>query len=231
MDQLEQLFFNGNMLSCYNVAIEKQYKNSEKYLQLFQQHQFQEIPFVEKSNLPQSIERENEKYVEDDEVERIRLIANEQQFQQEIQRLEKIARSEVQLEKAQSFYTQGHLFLYAHHYNEAVHCFMQAVKHAPEKGIYAGILAQTMQRLNYSPIEALGYIELALTVDSNNTRWYLVKSLLLLQLYKDLRNDAFLNSVIYELSCANDHCRDDQASLRIAIETTEHEIAELLKRI
>ena len=231
MDQLEQLFFNGNMLSCYNVAKEKSYKNSEKYLQIFNQHQFQEIPFVEKSNLPQLIERENEKYVEDDEVERIRRIENEQQFQQEILRLEKIARSEVQQEKTQSFYTQGHLFLYAHHYNEAVHCFMQAVKHAPEKAVYAGILAQTMQRLNYSPIEALGYIELALTVDSKNARWYLVKSLLLLQLYKDLGNDAFLNSVIYELSCANDHCRDDQASLRIAIESTEHEIAELLKRI
>lgn len=231
MDQLEQLFFNGNMLSCYKAVREKQCKNSEKYLQLFQQHQFQEIPFVEKSKLPQSIERENEKYIEDDEVERIRHIANEQHFQLEIQRLEQIARNGLQQEKAHSFYTQGHLFLYAHHYNEAVHCFMQAVKHAPEKAIYAGMLAQTMQRLNYSPIEALGYIELALTVDFKNARWYLVKSLLLLQLYKDLGNDAFLNSAIYELSCSNDHCRDDQASLRTAIESTEREIADMLKRI
>lgn len=228
MDQLEQLFLKGNMLSCYKLVIEKHYGNSENYLQLFQQHQFQEIPFVEKSNLPQSIERVNEKYVEDEEVDRIRHIVNEQQFHQEIERLEQLARNGLQHEKAQSFYTQGHLFLYAHHYNEAVHCFLLAVKQVPEKGIYAGILAQTMQRLNYSPIEALGYIELASTMDSNNARWYLVKALLLLQLYKDLGNDAFLNSAIYELSLANDHCREDQASLRTAIESTEREIAEML---
>lgn len=229
MNQLEQLFLNGNMLSCYKAAEEKRYINSEKYLHLFQQHQIHEIPLVEKSNLSQSIERVNEKYVEDDEVERIRHIANEQEFQSEIQRLEQIARNGILHEKAQSFYTQGHLFLYAHHYNEAVHCFMQAVKHFPEKGVYSGILAQTMQRLNYSPIEALGYIELALTVDSKNARWYLVKSLLLLQLYKDLENDAFLNSAIYELSCANDNCREDQTSLRTAVESTEREIAEIFR--
>ena len=230
MDQLEQLFFNGNMLSCYNaVTIENHYKNSEKYLQLFQQHQIQDIPFIEKSNFPQSIERENEKYVEDDEVEQIRQIVDEQQFQQEIQQLEQIAQNGTQHEKAQSFYTQGHLFLYAHHYNEAVHCFMQAVKHSPDKGVYAGMLAQTMQRLNYSPIEALGYVELALTMDPENARWYLVKALLLLQLYKDLGNAAFLNSVIFELSCAIDHCRDEQVSLRTAIELTERELAEMLR--
>ena len=228
MNQLEQLFFKGNMLSCYKALIEKHYKNNGNYLRLFQKHQFQNIPFVEKSTIPQSKERENEKYVEDDEVERIRLISNEQQFHQEIEQLELIARNGLQHEKAQSFYTQGHLFLYAHQYNEAVHCFLQAVKHAPEKGIYAGMLAQTMQRLNYSPIEALGYVELATTVDSENARWYLVKALLLLQLYKDLGNDAFLNSAIYELSCANDYCRNEQASLRTAIESTEREIAEKL---
>jgi len=230
MDQLEQLFFNGNMLSCYNaIIVENHYKNSDKYLQIFRQHQFQHIPNIEKFNLPQSIERENEKYDEDDEVERIRQIVDEQLFQQEIQQLEQIAQNGSKQEKAQSFYTQGHLFLYAHHYNEAVHCFMQAAKTFPEKGVYAGILAQTMQRLNYSPIEALGYIELALTVDAKNARWYLIKALLLLQLYKDLGNDAFFNSAIYELSCAIDNCRDDQVSLRKAIESTEREIAEMLR--
>lgn len=230
MDKLEQLFFNGNMLSCYNaVTVDNHYKNSEKYLQLFRQHQFQDIPFIEKSNIVQSVERENEKYAEDDEVERIRQIVDEQLFQQEIQQLEQIALNGSQQEKAQSFYTQGQLFLYAHHYNEAVHCFMQAAKTFPEKGVYAGILAQTMQRLNYSPIEALGYIELALTMDANNARWCLVKALLLLQLYKDLGNDAFFNSAIYELSCAIDNYHDNQNSLRAAIESTEHEIAEMLR--
>lgn len=229
MDQLEQLFLNGNMLSCYKaVTKEQHHRDREKYLQLFHQHQFQEIPSFDKSTLTQSVERENEKYDEDDEVERIRQIVDEQQFKQEIQQLEQIAQNGSQLEKAQSFYSQGHLFLYAHHYNEAVHCFKQAVKQAPEKGVYAGMLAQTLQRLNYSPIEALGYIELALTVDNKNARWYLVKALLLLQLYKDLGNDAFFNSAIFELSCANDNCRDEQVSLRTAIDSTEREIAEIL---
>ena len=229
MDQLEKLFFNGNMLSCYKIVTTgKQYKNSDKYLQLFQKHQFQEIPMVEASDLAQSVERATEKYAEDNDVDRIRKISNEQKFQQEIKQLEYIAQNGLQHEKAQSFYTQGHLFLYAHHYNEAVYCFTQAVKHAPNKSVYAGILAQTMQRLNYSPIEALGYIELALTHDTTNARWYLVKALLLIQLFKDLGNEAFFNSAIYELSCAKDHCRDDQASLRLAIETTEREIGEIL---
>ena len=229
MDQLEKLFFNGNMLSCYKIVTkDKYFKNSDKYLQLFQKHQFQDIPLIGTSDSVQSIERATEKYSEDDDVDRIRKISNEQKFQQEIQQLEYIAQNGLQHEKAQSFYTQGHLFLFAHHYNEAVYCFTQAVKLAPSKSVYAGILAQTMQRLNYSPIEALGYIELALSNDTTNARWYLVKALLLIQLFKDLGNEAFFNSAIYELSCANEHCRDDQASLRSAIKSTEREIGETL---
>ena len=176
----------------------------------------------------QSVERANETYVEFDEVEKLRAIEDEDTFQQAVQQLEQDARTGTAERKAQSFFVQGHLFLLAHHYDESVHCFIQAVKHNPNKAIYYGICGQTMQRFNWSPFEVLPYLERAIELDGENARWYWNQSFILTQLYKDLQIEAFLENALIALEKAIAYCRDEQLSLRNGIDSALENMKEYL---
>lgn len=227
LNNIEELFFLGNMRSCYEMAKSLKEENNQ-YLAIFIKHGFDELPTIPKTKEEQSFETPDEHYKEEQQLLYIRSIKEETLFKEEIKKLEHLARTGTDSEKAHSFFTQGYLFLYAHHYEESLHCFRQAVKMMPSNAIYAGICGQTIFRLNISPLEALAYLEHALQLQPTNARWYWNKALVLMQLYKDLQEEAFLNNAIYELQQAIHYCRDDQSSLHAALQSTEQEIGQLI---
>ncbi len=230
MKQIETQFFLGNMRACYELA--KNQENSEealRYIELFEKHNFAEMPQYIRKSGPQSIEGADERYLEDTDVHKIRAISDEELFQAQIKELEQLARTGTVNEKAHSLYTQGYLFLYAHHYEESIYTFSQAAKLVPEKAVYSGILAQTMQRLNHSPFEVLAYLQQAIELDADNARWHWVKALTLMELYKNLGGEGFLESTIEALTSATEKCRPTQKSLKSAIDSTHVSLGELLQ--
>lgn len=224
MRELDEFFYNGDMVSCYQEA--KRQKN-ESYLNLLEKHLIHERELKDYNK--GSEERPNEKYKEDERFNYIRSINNEDAFLKEMKLLEEDATGDDAAISALSYYTQGHLFLNAHHYSEAIYFFIQAAKLEPSNAVYLGIAGQTMQRLGYSPIEALGYIECAIHIDSLNARWFIVKTLLLLQLANELEVELFLENAIHAYERANQVIRPDQKSLKQALQAIEKEIGECVQ--
>lgn len=219
MNQVEQYFFNGQFRACYaEILTQPETAHSEKYKQLLEDYDIHLLPTYTKGH--HTVERADETYPQMDEYARLKELHDEQQFQQQIAALEKAASEGSAEEKAASFFTQGMLFLNAHHYNESAHCFMQAVKHEPSNAVYWGIAGQTMSRFGWTPFESLAYIESAIALDAHNARWHWNHSLVLLQLYKDLQQEAFLENALIALDTAQQVCREDQTSLRSALLNT-----------
>lgn len=220
--QMDAYFFNGEFHKCYAEA--KKLPEDEmalKYIQLFEQYDYHKYPVPTLAVVSQSsVERADETYPEMDDLTEIRSIKDEQVFQERVKQLEEMAKKGSNEEKAKSFFIQGHLFLYAHHYNESVHCFEQATKHNPNKSIYWGFTGQTMHRYGWMPFDALGYIEKAIELDPKNPRWKWNKGLVLTQLYKDLQQTDFLENALIVLEEARDLCRSEQVSLKTAIQNT-----------
>lgn len=231
MSKIENYFYNGQFLACYEAARKNEEEQedtiAQRLLQLFEQYEYDKFPATGKK-VPQSVERSNESYEEFDEVEEIRSIKEEEAFSLRIKQLEKDAIEADDERKAQSFFVQGQLFLMAHHYDESIHCFLQAVKHNPNKAVFYGIAGQTMNRFNWSPFEAMIYIERAIELDAENARWYWNKALILTQLYKDLQQESFLEGALLALENAEKHCRADQKSLKNGIDTTVENMKEYL---
>lgn len=219
-NQMDAYFYAGEFHKCYKEA--KKLRNDEtaqKYIQLFEQYEYDTYatPTIE---ILQSEERTDESYPELDELIEIRAIQDEAAFQERVQELENVAKTGTLEEKAKSFLIQGELFLLAHHYNESVHCFKQAVKNNPNVALYWGLTGQTMHRFGWMPFDALGYLEKAIDLDGNNPRWKWNKGLVLTQLYKDLQQPAFLENALNVLEEALDLCRPEQVSLKTAIQNT-----------
>ncbi|WP_431029788.1 O-linked GlcNAc transferase [Lysinibacillus sp. LZ02] len=232
MHEMEQYFYNGQVHLSLQAAQEvkedaPEAQTAKQLIALYERYGVAAIPcYSEKAK--QSVERADETYAEMDDVAEIRAIQDEEAFGKRIKQLEQVAKTGTSTEKAQSFFTQGQLFLYAHHYDESVHCFMQAVKHHPNKAVYYGIAAQTMNRFSYPPFEVLGYLERAIDLDPQNARWYWNKALVLTQLYKDLKKDLFLENALITLEKAQANCREEQKSLKTAIENTFENMREYL---
>ncbi|WP_223556819.1 tetratricopeptide repeat protein [Lysinibacillus sphaericus] len=221
---MDDYFYNGELMKCYEVA-KQVTDDSEKaladqYIKLLEEYDFASYPkatlFVE----TQHEERTDESYPESDAVVEIRAIKDEAQFSQRIKELEDVAKTGTPNEKAQSFFTQGELFLFAHHYNESVHCFKQAVKENPNKALYWGITGQTMHRFGWMPFDALGYLEQAINLDAKNARWLWNKALVLIQLAKDLQMAPFMANAAMTLEQALAVCGEHQRSLKDAIQNT-----------
>ena len=225
MKEMESYFYNGQFHACYKLAKElqedaEQGQLAKQFTTLFKQYHYDQIPCYTTIEATQSIERDDETYAELDEVEQIRAIKDETMFNEAIKQLEKDAREANTKRKAQSFFVQGQLFLLAHHYDESIHCFQQAVKHNPNHALFYGYAAQTMHRLSWSPFEVMAYLDRALDLDPTNARWLWNKGLVLTQLYKDLQKDGFLENTLITLEQALENCRPQQKSLKSAIENT-----------
>ncbi|WP_274309617.1 O-linked GlcNAc transferase [Solibacillus daqui] len=228
MMNMEQYFYDGQFLKSYKAALQDLTNESRKqYLVIFEKYEYANFP-QPSEQLQQSIERANESYEELDEVEQIRAIQDEAQFAQAIKELENDARTAGDVRKAESFFVQAQLFLMAHHYDESIHCFMQTVKHNPNKALYYGFAGQTMNRFSWSPFDTLPYIERAIDLDPQNARWYWNKALVLTQLYKDLQAEPFLENALIAIEKANEVCREDQISLRNGIDSTLENLKEYL---
>lgn len=234
MTLMTQYFYQGKMISCYEEA--KRHvedaslkEQAEMYIKLVERFNLLQIPTpVLTSEASQQVERPDENYEVMDEVLAMRKIDNEEQFQLQVKMLEEVAKTGSNEEKAHSFFTQGQLFLFAHHYEESAYCFAQAVKHNPTLGVYFGIAAQTMMRLDYPPFEVLTYLEYASILDPLNSRWHWNRALVLTQLYKDLKEEMFLENALVSLEEAQNHLRADQKSLAQAIENTFENMKEHL---
>ncbi|MCH7321130.1 O-linked GlcNAc transferase [Solibacillus sp. MA9] len=228
MMNMEQYFYDGQFLKSYKAALQDLTNESRKqYLVIFEKYEYANFP-QPTAQLQQSIERANESYEELDEVEQLRAIQDEGQFAQTIKELENDARTSDDVRKAESFFVQAQLFLMAHHYDESIHCFMQAVKHNPNKALYYGFAGQTMNRFSWSPFDTLPYIERAIDLDLQNARWYWNKALVLTQLYKDLQAEPFLENALIAIEKAIEVCREDQISLRNGIDSTLENLKEYL---
>ena len=224
MHEMEQYFYNGQVHRSLQAAKQVKEAASEadaakQFIALYERFGVPAIPCYTKKE-EQSLERSDETYPEMDEVTAIRLIKDEEAFSLRIKELERIAKEGMDEEKAQSFFTQGQLFLFAHHYDESVHCFLQAVKYNPNKAVYYGIAAQTMNRFSYPPFEVLGYLEHAIELDPENARWHWNKALVLTTLYKDLQQEMFLENALIVLEKAQSSLREEQKSLKSAIDNT-----------
>lgn len=221
---MDDYFYNGELMKCYEAAKqvtdEAEQALAEKYIKLLEEYDFASYPKPMLGVEIQHVERADESYPESDAVVEIRGIKDETEFSRRIQELENMAKIGMPYEKAQSFFTQGELFLFAHHYNESVHCFKQAVKENPNKALYWGITGQTMHRFGWMPFDALGYLEQAIYLDPHNARWKWNKALVLIQLAKDLQLAPFMANAAITLEEALAACEEHQRSLREAIQNT-----------
>lgn len=216
---LEQYFYRGEFYTCYVEAQKQEGDVAQQFVKLFASYHYNQMPRYTKKQ-EQSVERADESYAELDELQAIRAIQDEAAFGEAIKQLEHDAKHADDARKAASFFVQGHLFLMAHHYDESVHCFMQAAKYNPNKALYHGFAAQTMHRFNWSPFEVMAYLEQAIELDPANARWHWNKGLVLTQLYKDLQQELFLENALIALEEALAVCREEQQSVRSAIENT-----------
>lgn len=221
---MDDYFYNGELMKCYEMAklvVDGPEKAlADKYIALLEEYDFAKYPKPTLIVEVQHAERADESYPESDAVVAIRAIKDEAAFAQHVKELEEIAKTGTASEKAQSFFTQGELFLFAHHYNESVHCFKQAVKENPNKGLYWGTTGQTMHRFGWMPFDALGYLEQAIILDPNNARWKWNKALVLIQLAKDLQMAPFMANAAIALEEALADCGEHQLSLTDAIQNT-----------
>ncbi len=221
---LDDYFYNGELMKCYEAA--KQVTDdtekalADKYIELLEEYDFAGYPKPTLAVEIQHAERADESYPESDAVAEIRAIKDEEAFSLRVKELEEVAKTGMPNQKAQSFFTQGELFLFAHHYNESVHCFKQAVKENPNKALYWGITGQTMHRFGWMPFDALGYLEQAITIDPKNARWKWNKALVLIQLAKDLQMAPFIANAAITLEEALAVCGEHQRSLKDAIQNT-----------
>ena len=221
---MDDYFYNGELMKCYELA--KQVTNEEdkalaqKYIRLLEEYEYDRYPKPNGHLEVQHVERADESYPESDLVVEIRSIKDEESFAKRIQQLEEVAKTGTPADKAQSFFTQGELFLFAHQYNESVHCFQQAVKENPNKAVYWGITGQTMHRFGWMPFDALGYLEQAIQLDPTNPRWKWNKALVLIQLAKDLQMAPFMANAAITLEDALASCGEQQRSLKDAIQNT-----------
>ncbi|MEK5487477.1 MULTISPECIES: tetratricopeptide repeat protein [Lysinibacillus] len=221
---MDDYFYNGELMKCYELAkqvtSEEEKARAQKYMALFEQYDLDRYPKPTAHGEVQHAERADESYPESDLVVEIRAIEEEEAFAKRIQQLEEAAKTGTPSDKAQSFFTQGELFLFAHHYNESVHCFQQAVKENPNKAVYWGITGQTMHRFGWMPFDALGYLEQAIQLDPINPRWKWNKALVLIQLAKDLQMAPFMANAALALEDALASCGEQQRSLKDAIQNT-----------
>ncbi|WP_155591585.1 tetratricopeptide repeat protein [Lysinibacillus cavernae] len=221
---LDDYFYNGELMKCYKLAKmdtnEEEKALAQKYITLLEEYEFDRYPKSTADVEIQHMERANESYPESDLVVEIRAIKDEETFANRIKQLEEVAKTGTPSDKAQSFFTQGELFLFAHHYKESVHCFQQAVKENPNKAVYWGITGQTMHRFGWMPFDALGYLEQAIDLDSTNPRWKWNKALVLIQLAKDLQMALFMANAALALEEALASCGEQQRSLKEAIQNT-----------
>ena len=222
MHLMEQYFYEGKPIASLNEArnalTSEIHEQAQLFVEMYRKFEVEDVPEIQFG--PQQIERADEHYEAMDDVLALRQIDDEKLFQHMVKQLERTARDGEDLKKAQSFFTQGQLFLFAHHYDESVHCFKLAVKTNPSLAVYYGICAQTMSRVGYPPFEALAYLEQAILLDDKNARWYWIRALILMQLYKDLKKDLFLENTLINLERAKELVRDDQKSLLLALDNT-----------
>lgn len=221
---MDEYFYNGELMKCYELAKkvtnEEEKALAQKYINLLEQYELDHYPKPTAHLEVQHTERADESYPESDLVAEIRAIKDEAAFAKRIQQLEEVAKTGTPSDKAQSFFTQGELFLFAHHYNESVHCFQQAVKENPNKAVYWGITGQTMHRFGWIPFDALGYLEQAIQLDPTNPRWKWNRALVLIQLAKDLQMAPFMANATLTLEDALASCGEEQKSLKDAIQNT-----------
>lgn len=107
------VFYDGQFLKCYEEA-KRQLQGGEnnqatQFLNIFEKYEYEKFP-KPTAQIPQSVERANESYPENEEVEQLRAIKDEQQFSEKVKQLEQDARTAEAERKAESFYVQGHLF-------------------------------------------------------------------------------------------------------------------------
>ncbi|MGE7751837.1 tetratricopeptide repeat protein [Lysinibacillus fusiformis] len=221
---MDDFFYNGELMKCYETAKmvtnEEELALAQKYIILLEEYDFAHYPKPTLYGEIQHAERADESYPESDAVVGIRAIKDEEAFAMNIKQLEEVAKTGTGNEKAQSFFTQGELFLFAHQYNESVHCFQQAVKENPNKAVYWGMTGQTMHRFGWMPFDALGYLEQAINLDPTNPRWKWNKALVLIQLAKDLQMAPFMANAAIALEEAVVSCGEHQRSLKDAIQNT-----------
>lgn len=221
---MDDFFYNGELMKCYEAAKmvtnEEELALAQKYIILLEEYDFAHYPKPTLYGEIQHAERADESYPESDAVLGIRAIKDEEAFAMNIKQLEEVAKTGTGNEKAQSFFTQGELFLFAHQYNESVHCFQQAVKENPNKAVYWGMTGQTMHRFGWMPFDALGYLEQAINLDPTNPRWKWNKALVLIQLAKDLQMAPFMANAAIALEEAVVSCGEHQRSLKDAIQNT-----------
>lgn len=221
---MDDYFYNGELMKCYEAAKQvtkgDEKELAEKYITLLENYDLANYPKPTQVLLEQEEERADESYPASDLVKEIRAIKNEATFTQRVKELEEVAKTGSIADKAQSFFTQGELFLFAHHYKESVHCFLQAVRVNPNKALYWGITGQTMHRFGWMPFDALGYLEQAILLDPTNARWKWNRALVLIQLAKDLQMAPFIANAALTLEEAIEHCGEHQSSLKGAIQNT-----------
>ncbi|GED64725.1 tetratricopeptide repeat protein [Lysinibacillus fusiformis] len=221
---MDDFFYNGELMKCYETAKmvtnEEELALAQKYIILLEEYDFAHYPKPTLYGEIQHAERADESYPESDAVVGIRAIKDEEAFAMNIKQLKEVAKTGTGNEKAQSFFTQGELFLFAHQYNESVHCFQQAVKENPNKAVYWGMTGQTMHRFGWMPFDALGYLEQAINLDPTNPRWKWNKALVLIQLAKDLQMAPFMANAAIALEEAVVSCGEHQRSLKDAIQNT-----------
>ena len=93
---MEKYFYDGQFLKCYEEAKRQLQDGNDalatQFLNLFKKYEYENFP-KPTVKITQSIERANESYEENDELEQLRSIKDEQDFAAKVKQLEHDART------------------------------------------------------------------------------------------------------------------------------------------
>lgn len=170
----------------------------------------------------QSIESSDEQYPELDYIQGIMEDINKPsgkiEFENFISQIFKDIESNNDLKKEKAYFHLAELKFRQGEYFEAFKCYYDAIKIEPSKALYYGYAAQMLLRsgnkdyLAFMPL----FTQRAIDLDPENARWHMLHGFACLGLSEKLHND-FKYQANFSLKTALKYCREDQISLKAAI--------------
>lgn len=180
-----------------------------------------DMPVYSKNkNYKQSIERPDETYEELDELNNIlkdRSSEGKKKFGIFMERMIDDSSSLNREKRANAYFNLGEIYFLNQDYVSASRYYAEAAHNEPNKALFYGFAGQALLRDKESnPVLICIFLRRAIDLDLFNAKWHLLQGLALHRLVNV--SPYFKSSAKYELERAEEYCRNDQYSLKKAIQ-------------
>lgn len=173
-------------------------------------------------NCKQSIEKSDEQYPELDYISELKSRLNTPEGEVEkkafINQIFKDIKSDDNIKRGRAYFNLAEIHFGSGNLNDAFSCYFNAAHAEPSKALYYGYAAQTMLRLHDEKSMRLMvlFTRRAIDLDPTNARWHMLHGSACFHL-SQLIDSGFINHANFELKNALNFCREDQVSLKNAI--------------